>query len=203
MYWTSSSTHWGRVMHICISKLTIIGSDNGLSPGRHQAIIWTNAGLLLTGPLGTKYSEILIEIHTFSYQKLHLKMLSAKWQQFCHHLNVLRLKLPCYIYPCSTKHCGRGMMFPEQLNVFYVKVTSSAILWLIILNSCNHHMDGLVQERPNSSALAVVLHLSCTNPSILNYYNAWIVECCTVHARSLPSPILQSIVIINCYDCHN
>ena len=25
-------THWGRVTHICISKITIIGSDNGLSP---------------------------------------------------------------------------------------------------------------------------------------------------------------------------
>ena len=32
-------THWGQVMHICIGKLTIIGSDNGLSPGQHQAII--------------------------------------------------------------------------------------------------------------------------------------------------------------------
>ena len=46
------------------SKLTIIGSDNGLSPGRRQAIIWTNAGtcILLIGPLGTNFSEILIEI---------------------------------------------------------------------------------------------------------------------------------------------
>ena len=26
---------------ICVGKLTIIGSDNGLSPGRRQAIIWT------------------------------------------------------------------------------------------------------------------------------------------------------------------
>ena len=34
-------THWGRVMHICVGKLTIIGSDNGLSPERRQAIIWT------------------------------------------------------------------------------------------------------------------------------------------------------------------
>ena len=45
-------THWGRETHICIGKLTIIGSDNGLSPGRRQAIIWTNAGILLIGPLG-------------------------------------------------------------------------------------------------------------------------------------------------------
>ena len=32
-------SQWGRVMHICISKLIVIGSDNGLSTGRHQAII--------------------------------------------------------------------------------------------------------------------------------------------------------------------
>ena len=43
-------THWGRVTHICVVKLTIIGSDNGLSPGRRQAIILTNAGILLIGP---------------------------------------------------------------------------------------------------------------------------------------------------------
>ena len=42
-----------------------IGSDNGLLPGRHQAIIWTNARILLIGPLGTNLSEILIGIDTF------------------------------------------------------------------------------------------------------------------------------------------
>ena len=62
-------THWGRVTHICVGNLTIIGSDNGLSPGRHQAIIWTNAGILLIGPLGTNSSEILIEIITFHSKK--------------------------------------------------------------------------------------------------------------------------------------
>ena len=51
-------THWCRVTRICVSKLTIIGSDNGLSPGRRQAIIRTNAGILLIGPLGTNFSEI-------------------------------------------------------------------------------------------------------------------------------------------------
>ena len=40
-------THWGRVTHICVDTNTNIGSDNGLSPGRRQAIIWTNAGILL------------------------------------------------------------------------------------------------------------------------------------------------------------
>ena len=50
-------THWGRVMHICVGKLIIVGSDNGLSPHRRQAIIWTNAGLLSIGPFRTYFSE--------------------------------------------------------------------------------------------------------------------------------------------------
>ena len=82
-------THWGRVTHICVSKLTIIGPDNGLSPGRRQAIIWTNAGILLIGPLGTNFSENLIGIQTFSFKKMPLKMSSAKWRPFCLGLNVL------------------------------------------------------------------------------------------------------------------
>ena len=75
-------THWGRVMHICISKLTIIGSDNGLSPGQRQAIIWTNVGILLTGPLETNFSEIFIAIYTFSFKKMHLKMSSGDGGHF-------------------------------------------------------------------------------------------------------------------------
>ena len=82
-------THWGRVTHICVGNLTIIGSDNGLSPGRRQAIIWTNAGLLLSGPLGINFSEILIEILTFSFKKMHLKMSSGKWRPSCLGLKVL------------------------------------------------------------------------------------------------------------------
>ena len=83
-------THWGRATHICVDKLTIIGSDNGLPPGRHQAIIWTDAGIVLIGPSGTNFSEILIEIYTFSFKKMHLKGSSAKWRPFCLGLNVLK-----------------------------------------------------------------------------------------------------------------
>ena len=82
-------THWGRVTHICVSKLTIIASDNGLSPGRRQAIFWSNAGILLIGPFGTSLSEILNDIYTFSFKKMHVKMSSGKWRQFCLVLNVL------------------------------------------------------------------------------------------------------------------
>ena len=76
-------TFWGGVTHICVSKLTIIDSDNGLSPGRRQAIILTNAVILWIWPLGTKFREILIEIYIFSFNKMHLKMSSAKWHLFC------------------------------------------------------------------------------------------------------------------------
>ena len=84
-------THWGRVTHICVGNLAIIGSDNGLSPERRQAIIWTksNAGILWIRPLGTNFNEILIEILTFWFMKMRLKVSSAKWRPFCLGLNVL------------------------------------------------------------------------------------------------------------------
>ena len=82
-------THWGPVMHRCISKLTTIGLDNGLAPGRRQAIIWSNAGILLIWPVGTNYSEILITIHTFSFKNIRLTMSSAKCCPFHIGLNVI------------------------------------------------------------------------------------------------------------------
>ena len=85
-----SLTHWGPVTHICVGNLTIIGSDNGLSPGRQQAIIWTNAGILLIGPLGTNFSETLIKLVTFSFKKMRSNVSSGKWWPFCLGLNVLR-----------------------------------------------------------------------------------------------------------------
>ena len=84
-------THWGPMTHICIGKLTIIGSDNGLWPGWRQAIIWTNAMILLIRTLGTNFSEILSEIYAFSFKKMHLKMSSVKWRPFCLGLIVLNV----------------------------------------------------------------------------------------------------------------
>ena len=84
--------YWGRVTHICVGKLTIVGSDNGLSPGRRQAIILTNAGILLIGPLGTNFSEILIATETFSFKTMHSKMSSAKWRLFGLGLNELNIE---------------------------------------------------------------------------------------------------------------
>ena len=95
--------------HICVSKLTIIGSDNGLSPDRRQAIMWTNAGLLLIGPLGTNFSEILTEILTSSFKKMRLKVLSVKRQPFGLCLNVLRSTVRHNFSPREPWNQDRGI----------------------------------------------------------------------------------------------
>ena len=77
------------MIHICVCNLFIIVSVNGLLPGQCQAIIWNNDGILLNGPLGTNFSEILIEIYTFSFKKMHLKILSGICWPFCFGYNML------------------------------------------------------------------------------------------------------------------
>ena len=82
-------THWGLETHICAGNLTIICSDNGLSPGRRQAIIETNVGILFIGTLGTDFSKILFEKYIISFKKMHFKVSSGNWRPFCLGLNVL------------------------------------------------------------------------------------------------------------------
>ena len=110
-----------------VSKLTIIGSDNGLSPDRCQAIIWTNAGILSIGPLGTKRSEILIAIHIFSFKKMHLEMSSGKWRPFCLGLNVFKsislspphlsaYSLPAVRFLRLSHDLTLSWLFPEEIH---------------------------------------------------------------------------------------
>ena len=49
---------------------------------RRQAIIWTNAGILLIGRLGTNFSKILIRLNTFSFKKMLIKMSSENGGHF-------------------------------------------------------------------------------------------------------------------------
>ena len=90
------------MMHICISKLTII-----IPPPNEVGGGYTGFTLLVQIvtcakplsetmlecffflPLGTNFSEILIEIHICSFKEMHLEMPSAKCQPFCLSLNVL------------------------------------------------------------------------------------------------------------------
>ena len=59
------------------------GSDNGVSPVRRQAMIWTNAAILSIRPQRTYFNEILFEIQIFSFKKMCLNTSSAKWRPFC------------------------------------------------------------------------------------------------------------------------
>ena len=138
-------SHWGRVTHICFSKLIIIGSDNGLSPGWRETIIWANAEILLIGPLGINFSEILIKIHIFSFKKMHMKMLSGKCQPICLSLNVLadHLALPaadCHLAllgpwptPCSTQCSFRNLeaILKMPFSILLYWLVSSGLLIMI------------------------------------------------------------------------
>ena len=127
-------THWGRVTYICVSKLTIIGWDKGLAPARWQAIIWTNAGILIIGPLGTNFSEILIEIYIFSFKKMHLKMSSGKWWPFCLGLNVLMAI--CMLHYMSNMNYHSCSCRWDSMVV----ADGLAPIWRQAI--CNHH-DGI------------------------------------------------------------
>ena len=122
-------------MHIFISKLTIIGSDNGLSPGWCHAIIWISARIFLIGPLGTNTSEILSGIQTFSFKKIHLNMLSAKWHPLVSALmcyGIPRLKddqvVIIYIYTYGT-----GIWRVRQkITVWYITIIICHTKWLFL-----------------------------------------------------------------------
>ena len=127
-------THWGRATHICISDVTSIGSDDGLSPGRRQAIIWTNAGMLLIGPLGTNFSEISIKILAFSFAKIRLKVSSAKRRPFCLGLNVLkrtwfqRIQLNMSFTWRISQKCWKKHIWHIHDMIFYQIMTDAFLL---------------------------------------------------------------------------
>ena len=109
---------------------SITGSDNGLSPGRRQAIIWTSAGILPIGPPGTNFNEILIGIHIFSFKKMHLKMSSAKWRYFC--LGLMQCVNPVQCILCSwILMANIACVSNQQGNKNDVKWKSQSPFWKI------------------------------------------------------------------------
>ena len=117
-----------------VCNLTIIGSDDSLSPGRRQAIIWTNAGILLIWTLGTNFSETLTEIHTFSFEKMYLKMSSAKWRQRCLGLNVLRV--------------WRNILRAFTKNCFYNHNKTLCLVHGISSGKCDHAKNRATPPLP-------------------------------------------------------
>ena len=136
----SRVTHWGRVTHICVRKLTIVGSDNGLSPGRRQAVILTNAGVLLIGLLRKVLLVYLLsKLIYFHWRKWIGKCL----RPFCLGTNLLTT-----IYHhvangnafCITSlFWGSGICFLVRMNQLLNKQSSCHWFWDAMTLMWRHH----------------------------------------------------------------
>ena len=84
---------WSKHDLIYIFSHYLSPPTDSTSPSRPQAIIWTNAGILLIGPLGTNFSEIFIKITTFSFKKMRSKVSSGKRRPSCLGLNVINASI--------------------------------------------------------------------------------------------------------------
>ena len=139
--------------HICVSKLTIIGSDNGLSPGRRQAIIWTNAGILLIGPLETNFIEISIAIQTFAIKK-------CTWR--------CRLRNGGHVVCASM--CQSNCVSLKQRFSLHIQTARSNTIHVINSSSCQT-VHGDIQEitRDNLENLSICLVnvITCINLILL------------------------------------
>ena len=105
-------------------------SDNGLSPVWHQAIIWSNGGLLSIGSLATNFSEILTKIQNFSFTKMHLKILSAKRRPFCPGGDKLTIWHGSWFWACRTAHVHTADFFfllPKNSSLLFTEANS--LVW--------------------------------------------------------------------------
>ena len=148
-----SFTHWGRETHICVANLTIVGTYNGLSPTRQQAIIWTNAGLLSIGPLRINFSEIFIKIQNLSFTKIHLEISSAKWQPLCRVGNIgkrIHFSLRVYLDHIIVHSCREpwidNVCFKVMFTTFSVTIscclaTSSGLVTRVPLVDCQFNLQ--------------------------------------------------------------
>ena len=177
-------THWGRVTHICVGKLIIIGSDNGLSPDRRQAIIWTNAGLLSIGPLRTYFSENLIKIQQFSLKKMQVKVSSAKCRPSCLGLNVLT-----YMYISNMG--PRTLTFWISRNV-YVSFIDMCI-------TSRHRTEPMLTYLYHTCQLDLLLvyHRFCLHSFVdIAIYNCTLSKCALVSTTYYTSCLL--LLYISC-----
>ena len=141
-------------------SLAITGLDNDLWPGQQQAIIWTNVGILYLDPKEQTYFIFIIEIYTFSFKKMHLKLSSAKWLPFCLSLNVLKaiqeITLTWHTKPTSTNinPWGTGVSFLKMQFYYLILITTTVTFecetgpkqWIFSLD-CGYWWPGALASR--------------------------------------------------------
>ena len=165
----NKETEWLHEFVVCKTKqkitshyYCIIVSDNGLSPSRRQA----NAGILLIGPLRINFSEILIEIETFLFRKMHLRMSSILSRCQCVKYHIMRdlLKLITLITSArpsqSVVGWTGGVWVRSAFWRWKFQHARGALITGFLLFS--PHIDGLVRNCSSSSALASELLQSGT-----------------------------------------
>ena len=146
-------THLTHLPHICVSELGHHYSGNGLLSIQRQAITWSDAGLLSIELLGTNFSEIWIGILSFSFKKMHLKMLSAKmaaslsrerWAKFV--WNVVLVSACSWWYDQAVfqikfphQSCLSTNVHPEMWNIYLNDYNQNGMLPFI----CEYTMCGL------------------------------------------------------------
>ena len=136
-----------NITHICVSILTTIGSDKGLLPARYQAIIWTNTGILLIGLIGTTFSDILIQIHTFSFEKM-----PWKWRlENCGNFVSASI---CLLHSIKHYECNYLPIPYLQIISFSSKVPDCLANFLPHLhNQLNEHKDRFIHIKAISQVI--------------------------------------------------
>ena len=155
--WSCSSV----LTHICLSNQTIIDSGNGFSLGRRQAIIKTNAGIWLIGPLRLKFSDILVQIHIFSFKKMHLKRSSAKWQPFCLGLNAFIFSQDHATSQYVTRQlwlliCGILKMIDHHIYIDVIMTTMASQITSLTVVYSTVYSDADQRKHQSSASLAFV-----------------------------------------------
>ena len=129
-HWISLLTHWGRVTHICFSKIISIGLDN--------------PGILLIEPLGTKFYEFCIKMQYFSFKKVHLRKqnqnITHPW--LCSRLCNDRICETCFVYAFCVIVAWLKSIWPSVntfdwlYHVTHIEIRYWYPIILDLLNNC-------------------------------------------------------------------
>ena len=158
--------HQGRKTHIYVGKLTIIGSDNGLSPGRRRAIIWTNAGTWLIWPLGTNFNEILYEI-------LNIFIQENAFEDAVSEMASVLSRPQCVddTYNKFTNSIAVPLQYQERLDDKSISILNDPCLHFFSFSICSSMIDCAFMNNNNRSLyICSKQWIYMTSPySILSY----------------------------------
>ena len=158
----NETTHWGRGTHSWVSKLTIIGSDNGLSPGRRRSIVCTSTGILLIRTQRTNISEILIKFRHFHSRK---RIRNCEMAAICIGLDVIMYNKAVYILHemCLTLGIEMHFYLTTHHFGFYSVIPSSCCFQLIHHDYINHVFWGYIFTRLSDDIISLQEHFKVTS----------------------------------------